>query len=95
MLRTILDASRAVIVHSEAVAGAVREHGFEGPIAKIPHGAWIVEGDRMAYRTRLGLDERTHAADRYLRFLEALQAHRGVFAGISTIDPRGSGSSCC
>ena len=41
-------------------------HGFAGPVGKIPHGAWIVEGDRMAYRTRLGLTE-AHSADRHLR----------------------------
>jgi glycosyltransferase involved in cell wall biosynthesis/SAM-dependent methyltransferase len=58
MLRTVLGRSRALIVHSEAVEEVVREHGFKGPVAKIPHGAWIVEADRMAYRARLGLDER-------------------------------------
>ena len=42
MLRAILDRSRAVIVHSDAVAGVVREHGLRGPMGKIPHGAWIV-----------------------------------------------------
>jgi glycosyltransferase involved in cell wall biosynthesis/SAM-dependent methyltransferase len=59
MLRTILDRSRAVIVHSDAVAGVVREQGFQGPVEKIPHGAWIVQADRMAYRARLGLDAQT------------------------------------
>jgi glycosyltransferase involved in cell wall biosynthesis/SAM-dependent methyltransferase len=58
LLRAILDRSRALIVHSEAVAAAAREHGFRGPIAKIPHGSWMVEADRMAYRARLGLNER-------------------------------------
>jgi len=58
MLRSVLERSRGVIVHSEAVAEVVREHGFAGPVAKIPHGAWIVDGDRMGYRQRLGLDER-------------------------------------
>src|SRR5580658_10575886 len=46
MLRSILDRSRAVIVHSDAVAAVVREHGFQGPMGKIPHGAWIVQVDR-------------------------------------------------
>jgi glycosyltransferase involved in cell wall biosynthesis/SAM-dependent methyltransferase len=59
MLRTILERSRAAIVHSDAVGEAIREHGFAGPVGKIPHGAWIVDADRMAYRERLGLDERT------------------------------------
>jgi hypothetical protein len=59
MLGTILDASSGVIVHSKAVADVVREHGFTGRVGIIPHGAWIVSADRMAYRERLGLDERT------------------------------------
>ncbi len=82
LLRRVLDASRAVIVHSEAVASVVREHGFNRPIAKIPHGAWIVEADRMAYRTRLGLDERAPLIGifgflkPYKRIAESLRAFR-------------------
>ncbi len=57
MLRAVLDRSRAVIVHSDAVGSVVRELGFAGPVGKIPHGAWIAEPDRMTYRSRLGLDE--------------------------------------
>ncbi len=82
LLRTILDGSRAVIVHSGAVAQVVREHGFEGPIAKIPHGAWIVDADRMAYRARLGLTERTPLIGifgflkPYKRIAESLRAFR-------------------
>lgn len=56
MLRTILERSRGVVVHSDAVGDVVRELGFKGPLGKIPHGSWIVEADRMAYRARLGLD---------------------------------------
>ena len=59
MLRSVLARARGVIVHSDAVSQEVRTHGFDGPVAKIPHGAWIVPTDRMAYRARLGLDERT------------------------------------
>ena len=60
MLKRILSASRGVIVHSEAVAQDVRQAGYSGPLAKIPHGAWLPElGDRMGFRTRLGLDETT------------------------------------
>ena len=60
MLKRILAASRGVIVHSEAVAKDVRQAGYTGPLAKIPHGAWLPEpGDRMGFRTRLGLDETT------------------------------------
>ena len=59
MLKTVLDRSRGVIVHSGAVAKAVREEGFCGPVGKVPHGAWIVDADRMSHRERLGLGERT------------------------------------
>ena len=60
MLKRILAASRGVIVHSEAVAQDVRQAGYSGPLAKIPHGAWLPElGDRMGFRSRLGLDETT------------------------------------
>jgi glycosyltransferase involved in cell wall biosynthesis/SAM-dependent methyltransferase len=57
MLRRILGASKAVIVHSRAVESDVRAARFDGPVARIPHGAWLPDGDRMGYRTRLGLDE--------------------------------------
>ncbi len=55
MLRAILDRSRGVIVHSDAVGSVVRELGFTGPIGKIPHGSWLIEPDRMPYRAKLGL----------------------------------------
>ncbi len=58
MLRSILQRSRAAIVHSGAVEDQLRANGFEGPVGRIPHGAWMVDGDRMKYRSRLGLDER-------------------------------------
>lgn len=58
MLGSVLDRSRAAIVHSGAVEEELRAHGFTRPIARIPHGAWIAGGDRMKYRARLGLDER-------------------------------------
>jgi glycosyltransferase involved in cell wall biosynthesis/SAM-dependent methyltransferase len=82
MLRTILDRSRAVIVHSDAVGKVVRENGFQGPVGKIPHGAWIAQVDRMAYRARLGLDERTPLIGifgflkPYKRITESLRAFR-------------------
>lgn len=56
MLRRVLSRSRAAIVHSAAVECEVRKEGFAGPVAKIPHGAWLIEGERLTYRTRLGLD---------------------------------------
>ncbi len=59
MLKPVLARSRGAIVHSEAVAGELRKLGYQGPLAKIPHGAWLLDADRMAYREKLGLDERT------------------------------------
>ena len=46
MTRRLLDASRGLVVHSQFVARQMREQGFEGPIAVIPHGAWIPAADR-------------------------------------------------
>ena len=82
MLRTVLERSRAAIVHSDAVGDVIRERGFAGPLGKIPHGAWIVDADRMAYRERLGLDERTPLIGifgflkPYKRVAESLRAFR-------------------
>jgi glycosyltransferase involved in cell wall biosynthesis/SAM-dependent methyltransferase len=85
MLRTILSRSRGAIVHSDAVAGELRAHGFTGPIAKIPHGAWLPDAgasDRMGYRTRLGLTETTPLIGifgflkPYKRIAESLRAFR-------------------
>jgi glycosyltransferase involved in cell wall biosynthesis/SAM-dependent methyltransferase len=82
MLRSILEGSRAAIVHSAAVECELRTNGFQGPVAKIPHGAWIVEADRMAYRARLGLDERAPLIGifgflkPYKRIAESLRAFR-------------------
>jgi len=59
MLKPVLQRSRGVIVHSAAVENELRNLGYAGPVAKIPHGAWLVDADRMEYRTKLGLDERT------------------------------------
>jgi len=57
MLRRLLHASKAAVVHSRCVEDELRRAGFEGPIAKIPHGAWIPEADRLGYRQRLGINE--------------------------------------
>jgi SAM-dependent methyltransferase len=59
MLRRILDRSRGVIVHSHFVERSIREAGFHGPVAVIPHGAWIPDVDSMGFRQRLGLDPAT------------------------------------
>ncbi len=82
MLRSILARSRGAIAHSEAVEKELRAHGFSGPIARIPHGAWIVPADRMVYRARIGLDDRTPLfgifgfLKPYKRIAEALRAFR-------------------
>jgi glycosyltransferase involved in cell wall biosynthesis/SAM-dependent methyltransferase len=82
MLRRVLAGSRAAIVHSAAVECELRKQAFSKPIAKIPHGAWLIDGDRLGYRTRLGLD---HAAPLagifgflkpYKRIAESLRAFR-------------------
>jgi glycosyltransferase involved in cell wall biosynthesis/SAM-dependent methyltransferase len=62
MLRRLLSRSKAAVVHSECVRTALRSTGFTGPIARIPHGAWIPAADRMGYR--------------YKRIAESLRAFR-------------------
>ena len=57
MLRRLLARSKAAVVHSGCVEAELRRAGFEGPVAKIPHGAWIPEASRWEYREKLGLDE--------------------------------------
>jgi glycosyltransferase involved in cell wall biosynthesis len=82
MLRSVLQRSRAAIVHSAAVESELRANGFAGPVGKIPHGAWIVDGERMQYRARLGLDEATPLIGvfgflkPYKRIAESLRAFR-------------------
>ena len=82
MLRRILEHSKAAIVHSKAVEFDLRNAGFAGPIARIPHGAWLPEPDRMTYRHKLGLDEATPLIGvfgflkPYKRIVESLRAFR-------------------
>ncbi len=38
----VLDRATSVIVHSHYVERKVREHGYEGPLYRIPHPAWPV-----------------------------------------------------
>jgi glycosyltransferase involved in cell wall biosynthesis/SAM-dependent methyltransferase len=59
MLKPLLERSLGAIVHSAAVETELRALGYNGRVAKIPHGAWIADVDRMEYRARLGLDART------------------------------------
>jgi glycosyltransferase involved in cell wall biosynthesis/SAM-dependent methyltransferase len=57
MTRRVLESSRGLIVHSRFVEQEMREVRFCGPIAVIPHGAWVPEGDRAGFRDKLGLDQ--------------------------------------
>lgn len=59
MTRRILERSRALIVHSRYMEARMREAGFAGPIARVPHGAWTEPVSGLPYRLRLGLDETT------------------------------------
>jgi SAM-dependent methyltransferase len=62
----------------------IRQQGFTGPIAVIPHGAWIPSADRHGYRFKLGLDEITPLVGifgflkPYKRIAESLRAFRRV-----------------
>ena len=82
MLRRLLCRSKAAIVHSAHVERELRAAGFQGPIARIQHGAWIPEASRLAYRERLGLDETTPLIGSfgflkpYKRIAESLRAFR-------------------
>lgn len=83
MMRRILEAARGIVVHSRYVEAQVRALGFSGPVAVIPHGAWLPEhSDRMGYRQRLGLDETTPLVGvfgflkPYKRIRESLRAFR-------------------
>ncbi len=82
MMRRILQKSKAAIVHSKAVEGDLRKAGFTGPVARIPHGAWLPDSERMAYRDKLGLDEATPLIGvfgflkPYKRIAESLRAFR-------------------
>jgi glycosyltransferase involved in cell wall biosynthesis/SAM-dependent methyltransferase len=84
MLRRLLERSKAAIVHSRHVERALRAAGFSGPVAKIWHGAWIVEPERMRWRDRLGLDELTPLVGvfgflkPYKRIAQSLRAFRRV-----------------
>jgi glycosyltransferase involved in cell wall biosynthesis/SAM-dependent methyltransferase len=82
MTRRILESARGLIVHSHHMEQEMRQAGFTGPVAVIPHGAWIPPGDRGGYRDRLGLDESTPLIGifgflkPYKRIAESLRAFR-------------------
>jgi glycosyltransferase involved in cell wall biosynthesis/SAM-dependent methyltransferase len=90
MTRRLLERSRGVVVHSKFMQDEVRRAGFAGPIAVIPHGAWIPEADRNAYRARLGLDEFTPLVGifgflkPYKRIAESLRAFKRLVRLVPT-----------
>jgi glycosyltransferase involved in cell wall biosynthesis/SAM-dependent methyltransferase len=90
MTRRLLESARGLIVHSDFMLREMRRQGFGGPIARIPHGAWIPQVDRFAYRDRLGVDEDTpligifgHLKP-YKRIAESLRAFRRLLR----VEPR-------
>lgn len=90
MTRRLLDASRGLIVHSDFVAREMRSQGFTGPIATIPHGAWIPRTDRNAARYMLGVPDGAPLIGAfgylkpYKRIGESLRALKRLVA----VDPR-------
>jgi glycosyltransferase involved in cell wall biosynthesis/SAM-dependent methyltransferase len=82
MTKRILAASRGVVVHSRFMREEMQNAGFTGPTAVIPHGAWIPQADRNAFRHKLGLDEITPLVGifgylkPYKRIAESLRAFR-------------------
>lgn len=82
MLRRLLKSARGVVVHSRFVQADVERAGFGGPVAVIPHGAWIPEADGYGYRQRLGLQPGTPLIGifgflkPYKRITESLRAFR-------------------
>ena len=82
MLRGLLARSKGAIVHSGCVEAELRSAGFSGPVARIPHGAWIPETSRLNYRGKLGVDELTPLIGifgflkPYKRIAESLRAFR-------------------
>ncbi len=90
MLRRLTSRSRGAIVHSDCVGNELRESGFTGPLARIPHGAWIPEADGLGYRGRLGLCETEPLIGvfgflkPYKRIAESLRAFRRLLR----VEPR-------
>jgi len=82
MTRRLLEGARGEVVHSRYMEREVRAAGFTGPVAVIPHGAWLPDADRNAWRQKLGLDEITPLIGifgylkPYKRIAESLRAFR-------------------
>jgi glycosyltransferase involved in cell wall biosynthesis len=82
MTRRVLESARGIVVHSQFMVDEMHAAGFDRPVARIPHGAWIPEADRNAWRYRLGVDEATPLIGifgflkPYKRIAESLRAFR-------------------
>jgi glycosyltransferase involved in cell wall biosynthesis/SAM-dependent methyltransferase len=82
MTRRLLESARGIVVHSHFMEAEIRAAGYNGPVAVIPHGAWIPAADRNAWRHKLGLDEITPLVGifgylkPYKRIAESLRAFR-------------------
>ncbi len=57
MNRRVIEAAKAVIVHSDYMVGRVREVRPEAIVGRIPHGAWIPDVNRNRYRHELGVED--------------------------------------
>ena len=55
MNKRVIEAGKAVIVHSDFMVGKVREADPDASVWCVPHGAWIPEVDRNGFRERLGV----------------------------------------
>lgn len=61
MTRRLLETARGVVVHSDFMVARLRDAGYAGPIARIPHGAWLRDCSapavgRHGMRQRLGVE---------------------------------------
>ena len=82
MTKRLLETAKGVIVHSRFMEQEVRSAGYRGPLAVIPHGAWIEPVDGSVYRAKLGVGpaDTLFGAFGYLkpykRIAESLRAFR-------------------
>jgi glycosyltransferase involved in cell wall biosynthesis/SAM-dependent methyltransferase len=86
MLRRLLDHSECCIVHSRYAERIVRQKGFQGPVAVIPHGSSVRKLDPVPYRRRLGVESKApliglfgfHRPDK--REFECFRAFQGLLS---------------
>ena len=94
MLRRIAERARAVVVHNQAAARAVKEHAPEARVVEIPHlfqaPALPGEEDVARYRQQLGVEPGTFlfGVFGYLRESKRLPAVLEAFADVHRENPR-------